>query len=395
MATVTPSPQQASESQRVLRRTLECLIGIHFTEGNSLTVLRNGDEIFPAMLEAIRQARRTVDFMTYVYWKGQPARDFAEALCDRARAGVRVRVLIDAVGGFEMEKGLVESMEDAGVDVQWFRQPWVKSPFKQNHRCHRKVCIVDEQIGFTGGVGIAEEWCGDARDESEWRDTHFRVEGPSVDGLAAAFAQDWAETGRELYDDIDRFPDQPQPGAAMVQVVRGSASIGWDDIHMVWYVLMRSARERIQLQSAYFSPDDRLIEALTEAVDRGVEVDILLPGPHADKRVTQLASEATYSELVSRGVRIWNFQPSMLHTKIMIVDGTAALIGSSNVNRRSLDHDEEVSMVVIDESTVTTLQQHFEQDLERSRAIDLSRWENRSARQRVLEVAVAPIRRWL
>ena len=395
MATVTPSPQQASESQRVLRRTLECLIGIHFTEGNSLTVLRNGDEIFPAMLEAIRQARRTVDFMTYVYWKGQPARDFAEALCDRARAGVRVRVLIDAVGGFEIEKGLVELMEDAGVDVQWFRQPWVKSPFKQNHRCHRKVCIVDEQIGFTGGVGIAAEWCGDARDESEWRDTHFRVEGPSVDGLAAAFAQDWAETGRELYDDIDRFPDQPQPGVALVQVVRGSASIGWDDIHMVWYVLMRSARERIQLQSAYFSPDDRLIEALTAAVDRGVEVDILLPGPHADKRVTQLASEATYSDLVSRGVRIWNFQPSMLHTKIMIVDGTAALIGSSNVNRRSLDHDEEVSMVVIDESTVTTLQQHFEHDLERSRAIDLSRWENRSARQRVLEVAVAPIRRWL
>lgn len=395
MATVTPSPYQAGEAERQLRRTLECLIGIHFTEGNSITVLRNGDEIFPAMLEAIRNAQRTVDLMTYVYWKGQPAQDFANALADRARAGVRVRLLIDAVGGFRIEEGLVDAMAQAGVDVEWFRRPWLKSPLKQNHRCHRKVCIVDEHIGFTGGVGIAEEWCGDARDETEWRDTHFRVEGPAVDGLAAAFAQDWAETGRALYDERDRFPAQQQPGEAVIQVVRGSASIGWDDIHMVWYVLMRSARDRIQLQSAYFSPDQPLIEALATAAERGVEVDILVPGPHADKRVTQLASEATYAELVSRGVRIWNFQPSMLHTKVMIVDGTAALIGSSNVNRRSLDHDEEVSLVVLDQPTVHTLQRHFEEDRERSRAIDLTRWENRSAGQRLLETAVAPIRRWL
>jgi cardiolipin synthase A/B len=181
----------------------------------------------------------------------------------------------------------------------------------------------------------------------------------------------------------------------VVQVVRGSASIGWDDIHTVWYVLMRSARHRIQLQSAYFSPDPPLIEALAEAAERGVEVDILVPGPHADKRVTQLASEATYSELVSRGVRVWNYQPSMLHAKVMIVDDTAALIGSSNVNRRSLDHDEEVALVVLDQPTVATLQRHFDEDLQRSRAIDLSRWENRSVAQRALEAAVAPIRRWL
>jgi cardiolipin synthase len=271
----------------------------------------------------------------------------------------------------------------------------MKSPFKQNHRCHRKVCIVDGRIGFTGGVGIAEEWCGDARDETEWRDTHFRVEGPAVDGLAAAFAQDWAETGRELYDERDRFSGQRQPGEAVIQVVRGSASIGWDDIHMVWYVLMRSARRSIQLQSAYFSPDQPLIEALCAAAEHGVEVDIMVPGPHADKRVTQLASEATYAELVSCGVNVWNYQPTMLHTKVMIVDGTAALIGSSNVNRRSLDHDEEVSLVVLDKETVQTLQQHFSEDLERSREIDLTRWENRPARQRVFEAAVAPIRRWL
>jgi cardiolipin synthase len=333
--------------------------------------------------------------MTFVYWKGWPAQEFADALCERAKAGLRVRVLIDALGGRFIEDGLVDAMKDSGVDVHWFRKPLRKSPFKQNHRGHRKLLVVDETIGFTGGVGIAEEWGGDARDEREWRDTHFRVEGPAVDGLAAAFVQDWAETGRPLYDERSRFPDQPKPGRATIQVVRGSASIGWDDIHTVWYVLMRSARERIRLQSAYFSPDGALVEALKDAVRRGVQVDVLLPGPHADKRVTQLASEATYSELASAGVRIWNFQPSMLHTKVMVVDGAAALVGSSNVNRRSLDHDEEVAMVVIDQPSVDLLEKQFVEDLERSREIDLSRWESRGLRQRLKERAVAPIRRWL
>jgi phosphatidylserine/phosphatidylglycerophosphate/cardiolipin synthase-like enzyme len=163
--------------QRRLRRTLECLTGVAFTEGNELTVLRNGDRIFPAMLHAIDGARRTVDLMTYVYWKGDIAHRFAEALSAAAGRGVRVRLLIDAVGGLQIEKGLVDRMDEAGVHVEWFRKPWLKSPFKHNHRCHRKVLVVDEQLGFIGGVGIAEEWCGDARNEREWRDTHARVRG--------------------------------------------------------------------------------------------------------------------------------------------------------------------------------------------------------------------------
>jgi cardiolipin synthase len=389
------TPQGGDDARHDLRRTLECLVGAAFTEGNAITVLRNGDQIFPAMLEAIREARHSVDLMTFVYWKGWPAQEFADALCERANAGLRVRVLIDALGGRSIEDGLIDAMDRSGVDVHWFRKPLRNSPFKQNHRGHRKLLVVDETIGFTGGVGIAEEWGGDARDEREWRDTHFRVEGPAVDGLAAAFVQDWAETGRPLYDERSRFPDQRKPGKAAIQVVRGSASIGWDDIHTVWYVLMRSARERIRLQSAYFSPDAALVEALMDAVGRGVEADVLLPGPYADKRVTQLASEATYSELGAAGVRIWNFQPSMLHTKVMVVDGAAALVGSSNVNRRSLDHDEEVALVVIDQPAVDLLDKQFLEDLERSRRIDLSRWENRGLRQRLKERAVAPIRRWL
>jgi cardiolipin synthase A/B len=394
-ADALPQPRQLSERQRELRRRLEGLIGVHFTEGNELRVLRNGDEIFPAMLEAIGAATRTVDLMTFVYWKGDIAREFAHLMADRAQAGVRVRLLIDAIGGRLIDSDLIERMDDAGVQVEWFRKPWLKSPFKQNHRCHRKVCIVDEDVAFAGGVGIAEEWCGDARNEREWRDTHVRVRGPAVDGLAAAFAQNWGESGQPLWDGRDRFPDQPQPGDAVVQVVRGSASIGWDDMQTVFHVMLRSARDRLRMATAYFAPDDTFLDDLCEVAGRGVEVDLLLPGPGADKRVCQLASEAVYARLVACGVRVWNFQPSMMHAKIMIVDDSVAVIGSSNFNRRSLDHDEEVVLVALDDATVATLDAHYDDDLRRSRRIDLSRWESRPAPQRLLETAVRPIRRWL
>lgn len=392
--TAAESRENAEDRTR-LRRMLECLVGIHFTEGNAIEVLHNGDEIFPAMLESIRGAQRSVDLMTFVYWKGEPARQFADALGERARAGVRVRVLIDAVSGFQIENGLVEAMESDGVDVQFFRKPWVRSPFKQNHRCHRKVCVVDEVIGFTGGVGIAEEWAGDARNPSEWRDTHFRVVGPAVDGLRAAFVSNWAEDGRALHDERDEFPAQPAQGNAVVQVVRGTATIGWDDIETVWHVLFQSAQHRIHLQTAYFSPDERIMADLKDAAARGVEVDVLIPGDPIDKRVSLLAGEALYDELVRAGIRVWRYQPSMLHTKVLLVDDAAALIGSSNLNRRSLDHDEEVALVILDEVTSRILEEHFQEDLSRSEEIDLTRWRNRSLAQRALEAAIEPVRRWL
>ena len=389
--------QQAPElddRQHRLRRTLECLTGIAFTEGNQLTVLRNGDRIFPAMLSAIDSARRSVDLMTYVYWKGDIAERFADTLSTAARRGVRVRLLIDAVGGLQIEKGLVDRMDQAGVHVEWFRKPWLNSPLKQNHRCHRKVLVVDEEIGFTGGVGIAEEWCGDARHPGEWRDTHVRVRGPAVDGLLAAFAQNWAESGRDLYDDGDRFPQQRQAGATVAQVIRGSASLGWDDLQTTFRVMLDTAEERLRLATAYFAPDEFFLDRLCAAAQRGVEVDVLLPGPHADKRVCQLASEAAYDRLVSCGVRVWNFQPAMMHAKIMTVDGRAAVVGSSNFNRRSLDHDEEVLLVALDTSIVDELDADFEADLGRSEQIDLTRWRNRGPVQRVLETATTPLRRF-
>ena len=384
-----------SDQVDVLRRRLEVVIGTPFTEGNRIDVLRNGDRIFPAMLEAIRGATATVDLMTFVYWQGDIAVEFADAMSERARAGVRVRLLIDALGGRLIEKTLVDQMDRAGVRVEWFRKPFMKSPFKSNHRLHRKICVVDGRVAFTGGVGIAEEWCGDARNEHEWRDTHLRVEGPAVDGLQSAFIQDWAESGRPLYGEDDEFPDQSQEGTSTVQIVRGSASLGWDDMQSAFHVMLDSARERLRIATAYFAPDDDFLDTLCAAPARGVQVDLLLPGPHADKRVSQLTSEGSYERLVDCGVKVWTFQPSMMHAKVMTVDGVAAVVGSSNFNRRSLDHDEEVVLIALDRDLTATLDAHLDDDFGRSVEIDLTRWRNRSRGQRALETAVTPIRRWM
>ncbi|MFJ6462379.1 phosphatidylserine/phosphatidylglycerophosphate/cardiolipin synthase family protein [Streptomyces sp. NPDC091387] len=383
------------DRSRLIRRRLERLIGIAATEGNALIPLRNGDEIFAAMLASVRGAEYTIDMMTFVYWKGEVARELATALAERARQGVRVRLLLDGFGSRLIEKDLLDLMEQAGAQVAWFRKPLLISPLKQNHRCHRKVLVVDEATAFTGGVGIAEEWCGDARNENEWRDTHVQVRGPAVDGLAAAFAQNWAECHDELFDERDRFIDHAPQGEAVVQVVRGSASFGWQDMQTLLRVMLESSQERFRLSTAYFAPDAYFIELLCATARRGVAVEILLPGPHTDKRVCQLAGQHFYEDLLACGVKIWQYQPTMMHAKVITVDRVAALVGSTNFNRRSLDHDEEVMLAVLDEDFTAVLDGHFEQDLEVSELIASGRWKRRSAVQRAREVAVIPIRRFL
>ncbi|GHH36551.1 phospholipase D-like domain-containing protein [Streptomyces candidus] len=386
--------EAAARKQRI-RRRLERLIGIAATEGNHLTALRNGDEIFPAMLRAVAEAEYTIDMMTFVYWKGDIARDFAFALAERARAGVRVRLLLDGFGSRLIDKELLAEMDAAGVTVAWFRKPLRLSPLKQNHRCHRKALIVDEERAFTGGVGIAEEWCGDARHPGEWRDTHVEVRGPAVDGVAAAFAQNWAECSDELFDDRDRFVEHRAQGDAVVQVVRGSASFGWQDMQTLLRVVLESAEVRVRLATAYFAPDAYFVELLCATARRGVEVELLLPGPYTDKRVCQLAGQQHYEELTACGVKIWHFQPTMMHAKIITVDSVATLTGSTNFDRRSLDHDEEVMLAVLDEEFTAVLDGHFDEDVARSEAIDGERWRRRGVLQRLREASVTPIRRYL
>jgi cardiolipin synthase A/B len=374
------------------RRRLEGLLGIAATEGNRIDVLRNGDEIFPAMLDAIRSARHTVDFLTFIYWDGEIGQQFARCLAARAQEGVRVRVLLDALGARRINRSWIEEMDRSGVDVGWFRPLRTARFWHWEHRTHRKVLICDEEVAFTGGVGIADEWLGDARGPGEWRDTHFRVTGPAVDGLRAAFVDNWAETGRPVWEEgVDRFPEQPQDGSAVVTVVRGEAESGWSDITTLVRALLRLAEQRIRITTAYFAPDPETRDIIADAARRGVRVQLLVPGPHADKRFVQLAGEEHYEALLEAGVEIAAFQPSMLHAKILLVDGVVACIGSANLNSRSLSHDEEVNLAVFDPEVTGVLEEHFDEDWSRSEVIELRRWRRRSPLQRGLERAMGAV----
>lgn len=374
------------------KRALETVLGVPTTTGNSIEILRNGDEIFPSMLHAIGAAERSIDLLTFIYWNGETGQVFANALAERALAGVRVRVLLDAAGTWQLGEHLVQRMRDAGCDVRYFRPITGREALHANNRTHRKVLICDETVSFTGGVGIADEWRGDARNEHEWRDTHFRIEGPATDGLRAAFLDNWAETGPDLLDpDVDLLPDQPRPGDVEIQVVKGMAEAGNSDVWNLFRVLIEQARHRLHISSAYFTPDDEILRLLRAAAERGVEVHVMVPGPHADKRVVQLASEADFEPLLDAGVHVHSFQTSMLHAKILTIDGYAAVVGSANFNQRSTEYDDEVVLVVYDEDVVATLDRHFEEDLEACETIDRERWSQRSRLQMVREKAVAVI----
>lgn len=377
------------------RRTLEGLLGVPATEGNQVDVLHNGVEIFPAMLDAIHAAESTIDLTSYVYWTGDVAMDFAEALSERARAGVRCRILLDAVGTASMSRDLVNQMLDAGCLLEWFRAPKRLRVWEANNRTHRKVLVCDEQVGFVGGVGIAEEWEGDARSPGEWRDTHFRVRGPAVDGLRASFLSNWAETGHPLFDETDRFPEQPQPGSAIVQVVNCPSQVGWSELQTAFDGLFRLAEQHLRITNAYFVPDEALRDRLCAATSRGVEVDVLVPGEHIDKRVVQVAGEADYSPLLEAGVRIWRYRPTMLHAKILTVDGMIACVGSANLDPRSLRLNEEANLIVLDPEVVATLDRHFTHDLSRSEPVDPERWADRSVGRRIMESVTEIVREQL
>ena len=370
------------------RQISEGILGIPATEGNRVDVLRNGVEIFPAMLSAIEQSTQTVDFLTYVYWTGDIAERFAHTLAGRAKAGVRVRILLDAVGSATMSLELIRVMRDAGCMVERFRPPTWRL-WENDHRTHRKVLVCDEKVAFTGGVGIAEEWEGDARHPGEWRDTHFRLRGPAVDGLRASFVSHWFETEHEIFDEHDRWPRQEQPGSSLVQVVRTPAQYDYTDMALVFRALVQLAQARLRITTAYFVPDDEFLECLCDAAERGVEVQLMVPGDHHDKRVVQAAGEENFDRLLAGGVKVYRYNRTMLHAKIMTVDGLVSFVGSANVDHRSMRLNAENNLLVIDPALAQILDDHFDVDLEHAERVEQGRWNDRSVVKRMTESVTA------
>jgi cardiolipin synthase len=377
---------------------LHTLLGTPATTGNDIRVLRNGVEIFPAMLEAIEAAEHTVDLVTFVYWRGAIAHRFAHTLAAAARRGCRVRVLLDAVGARKLESELVEEMQTAGCDVRWFRPIGDSVPEigDADHRTHRKILVCDAAVGFTGGVGIADEWDGDARDETEWRDTHLAIRGPAVAGLVAGFIDNWADQNDDGFDPSEEpVVDAAAVGTSTCSIIRGSAETGASELWRLMLGLITCAQHRVRIATAYFNPDERLRTALCEAVARGVDVSILVPGEHADKRLVQVAGEAVYASLLEAGVDIRTYDVAMMHAKVITVDGVVATVGSANMNQRSTQFDEETNAVIFDPDIVAVLDGHLDVDDAHSTLIDPADWAERGLLQRAAETATGIVSSWL
>jgi cardiolipin synthase len=377
-------------------RLVEALTAAPLRQGNRVTVLRNGDEIFPAMLAAIRSAERTIDFATYVYWTGSIAPQFAGALAERASAGVEVNVLLDAVGAAKMDRALVTRLEQAGAKVAWFRPVRWWTLHKLNNRTHRKILVVDGRVGFTGGVGIAEEWTGNGQDSRHWRDTHVRVEGPAARDLLGGFLENWAEatqcilTGREHLPDVEGFDDGVQ-----VQVTRSTAQKGSTDAEHLFYAAIACARERLWLTTAYFAPRQAFVDALCAAVGRGVDVRVLVNGPHIDKETVRQAGRRSYDALLACGGRIFEYQRTMLHAKVLVVDSAWATVGSINFDNRSFALNDELNLSVRDRAVVAEFEKHFLADVDDAVELDLARWRARPLSARAKELGSALVNREL
>lgn len=373
------------EDRSYYKKLLERSLGIPFTSGNSVSVLKNGNQIFPAMLKAIADSEERIEFLTFVYWKGAIAEKFAHALAEKAKDNVEVSVILDSFGAASIPPELHELMVESGVHVEWFRPIKNWKVWKVDNRTHRKVLICDGEVAFTGGVGIAEEWEGDANDKNEWRDTHFEITGPAVFGLKAAFMENWIETGQRLKFDHFIETDPNPDHKTDIQVIRTSASVRWSDIIMLYLSLILMARESIYITTAYFNPNSTILNYLIEAAERGVDVQIMVPGRHTDQEAARIAGDESFQPLLDAGAHLWYYQKTMLHSKVITIDGIVSCVGSANFNHRSMLKDDEVNVVILDKDVAGILNGHFMEDLESGDKISEDRWRRRSLFRRITE----------
>ncbi|OGT57168.1 MAG: cardiolipin synthase [Gammaproteobacteria bacterium RIFCSPHIGHO2_12_FULL_63_22] len=367
------------------RRELGTLLGPAIIDGNRIQNLENGGQIFPAMLEAVKSAKASISFETYIYWSGEVGKEFADALSERARQGVKVHVLLDWVGSQKMEESLVTQMESAGVEIERYHPLHWYNLGRMNNRTHRKLLVVDGRIGFTGGVGIADQWSGNAEDPKHWRDSHYRLEGPAVAQMQAAFMDNWIKTTGKVLQGEEYFPKLEPLGEALGQVFTSSPSGGGDSMQLMYLLSITAAERTIDLSAAYFVPDELTRKALRSALDRGVRLRIIVPGKHIDAEVVRQASRANWGELLEAGAEIHEYQPTMFHCKTLIVDSQLVSVGSTNFDNRSFRLNDEANLNVYDKQFAERLEDVFEADLGRTKRITFEMWKKRPLRQRMME----------
>jgi cardiolipin synthase len=370
-------------------RSMGLLLGPAVVGGNRFEVLVNGDEIFASMLEGIRSAQRTITFETFIYWSGAIGEDMARALSDQARAGVAVHVLLDWVGSSKMDRRYLRMLRDAGAEVIQYHKPHWTGLGRMNDRTHRKLLVIDGRIGFTGGVGIADEWTGHAQDEKHWRDTHFRVEGPVVGQMQAVFMDNWVKATGNVLHGSHYFPEIDAAGNGLAHMFSSSPSGGSDDMQLMYLMAITAATHSIHLSSAYFVPDKLTINAMVEAAKRGVKVRVITPGKRIDTHTVREASRACWGELLAAGIEMHEYQPTMFHCKLLIVDEYLVSVGSTNFDSRSFKLNDEANLNIYDRDFARQQTAIFDRDVAQAKRLSLDDWLRRPLLEKLLDRAVA------
>jgi cardiolipin synthase len=370
-------------------RSMSLLLGPPVAVGNRCEVLLNGDEIFPAMLAAIRSAMKTITFETFIYWSGEIGEQFAVALADKARAGVAVHVLLDWVGCSKMKRRYLEQLRHAGAQVMQYHKPRWLGLGRMNNRTHRKLLIIDGHTGFTGGVGIAEEWTGRAQDPGHWRDTHFRVQGPVVGHMQAVFMENWIKATGDVLHGGAYFPDIPASGNSAAHMFSSSPTSGSDDMELMYLMAITAASRSIDIANAYFVPDALAINALVEAARRGVRIRVITPGKHIDTQTLRAASRGCWGDLLRAGVEIFEYQPTMFHCKLLVMDEYLVSVGSTNFDSRSFRLNDEANLNIYDRAFARRQTAIIEDDIRNARQVTYEAWLHRSLAEKLVEKAVA------
>jgi cardiolipin synthase len=353
--------------------------------GNRIDVLNNGDEFFPVMLEEIARAQASITIEAYIYWAGEIGRQFAEALAAKARAGIPVKILLDAVGSATIGTEILNTLEKGGCQLAWYNRIHWYSLGQFNHRTHRKSLIIDGRVGFTGGAGIADVWLGHAQSPQHWRDTQVRIAGPAVTPLQTGFAHNWLKTTGELLSGATYYPEQECDGEFPVQTVMSSPETGASSVRIMHYLPIVCARRSIYIANPYFVPDQTAIETLVEARQRGVDVRIMVAGRHNDNWLARKNSIRLYGPLLRAGIHILEYNKTFLHQKTMVVDGLWVSVGTTNFDNRSFAHNEETSICVSDAELAGLMEQTFFTDMRACDRVELEAWQKRGLWTKSLE----------
>jgi cardiolipin synthase A/B len=369
--------------------TIAGATGVAFTHGNRIDLLNNGDEFYPAMLREIAAAQASITIEAYIYWEGEIGRTFATVLAERARAGVTVKILLDAIGSSSIGPGILEILESGGCQVAWYNPIKWYTIGRFNNRTHRKSLIIDGRVGFTGGAGIADQWLGHAQDKKHWRDVQVRVEGPAVTPLQTGFSQNWLERTRELVSGAAYYPAHEPAGPHVALTLMSSPVTGASTVRTMYYLSIICARRTIWLANPYFVPDPPAIDTLIEAKRRGVDVKIMVAGVDNDNWLSRQNSVRLYGRLLEAGVEIYEYQHTLLHHKTMMVDGVWGTVGTTNFDNRSFAHNEESNVCFYDKTLVQQMEATFRDDLTSCVRVDLRAWRRRGAWARGQEFVAA------